>query len=126
MTCWLKDGSTLSDAVVAAAETHYGYAGRAFLEKLTRDERDWQAHYDAFKATSEFTVGGADGQVKRAASKFALLAMAGELAIEQQHMEAIPKRGSFADAAETIDGLPRALHPPRSQYPFGSQRLFVC
>jgi hypothetical protein len=50
--------------VVAPAETHYGHAG------LTRDKRDWQAHYDAFKAMSEFTVGGADGQVKRAASKF--------------------------------------------------------
>ena len=61
------------------AETHYGHAGRAFLEKLTRDKRDWQAHYDAFK---EFIVGGADGQVKRAAYKFGLVAMAGELAIE--------------------------------------------
>jgi hypothetical protein len=64
-----KDGATLSDAVVAAAEAHYGHAGRAFLQKLTRDKRNWQAHYDAFK---EFIVGGADGQVKRAASKFAL------------------------------------------------------
>jgi hypothetical protein len=34
-----KDGATLSDAVVAAAETHY-HAGRAFLKKLTRDKRD--------------------------------------------------------------------------------------
>jgi hypothetical protein len=49
------------------------------LEKLTRHKRDWQAHYDAFK---EFIVGGADGQVKRAASKFGLVAMAGKLAIE--------------------------------------------
>jgi hypothetical protein len=31
----LISGATLSDAVVAAAETHYGHAGRAFLEKLT-------------------------------------------------------------------------------------------
>ena len=31
------------------------------MPKLTRDKRDWQAHYDAFK---EFIVGGADGQVK--------------------------------------------------------------
>jgi len=67
------------DAVVAAAETHYGHAGRAFLQKLTRDKRYWQAHYDAFK---EFIVGGADGQVRRAASKFGLVAMAGELATE--------------------------------------------
>jgi hypothetical protein len=75
----LISGATLSDAVVAAAETHYGHAGRAFLEKLTRDKHDWQAYCDAFK---EFIVGGADGQVTRAASKFGLVAMAGELAIE--------------------------------------------
>jgi len=48
------------------------------VPKLTRDKRDWQAHCDAFK---EFIV-GADGQVKRAASKFGLVAMTGELAIE--------------------------------------------
>ena len=44
------------------------------VPKLTRDKRDWQAHYDAFK---EFIVGGADGQVR-----FGLVAMTGELAIE--------------------------------------------
>ena len=49
------------------------------VPKLTRDKRDWQAHCDAFK---EFIVDGADGQVKRAASKFGLVAMTGELAIE--------------------------------------------
>jgi hypothetical protein len=48
------------------------------VPKLTRDKRDWQAHYDAF---NEFIV-GADGQVKRGASKFGLVAMAGELQIE--------------------------------------------
>jgi hypothetical protein len=50
--------------VVAAAETHDGHAGRAFLAKLTRDKRDWQAHYNAFKAMPPSTV--PDGQVKRA------------------------------------------------------------
>ena len=64
-----KDGATLSDAVVAVPETHYGHAGRAFLEKLTRDKK--------------FIVGGADGQVNRAASRFGLVAMAGELARSQ-------------------------------------------
>jgi putative DNA primase/helicase len=57
--------------LASRAQPRYGHAGRAFLEKLTRDKRDWQAHYDAFK---EFIVGGADGQVKRAASKFGLVA----------------------------------------------------
>jgi hypothetical protein len=49
------------------------------VPKLTRDKCDWQAHYDALK---EFIVDGADDQVKRAASKFGLVAMADELAIE--------------------------------------------
>jgi putative DNA primase/helicase len=97
-----KDGAKLSDAVVAAAETHYGHAGRAFSEKLTRDKRDWQAHYDAFKAMSEFTVGGADGQVKRAASKFALVAMAGELAIEYDVVP-WPNGDAIKAAAEMFD-----------------------
>ena len=72
----------MSDAIVRASDTHYGNAGRAFLEQLTRDQRDWEAQYTAFKRAPEFTVEDADGQVKRAASKFALVAMAGELAIE--------------------------------------------
>ena len=40
--------------LASRAQPRYGHAGRAFLEKLTRDKRDWQAHYDAFK---EFIVG---------------------------------------------------------------------
>ena len=47
-----KDGATLSDAVVAAAETHYGHAGRAFLQKLTRDKRNWQVTVMRSKSSS--------------------------------------------------------------------------
>jgi hypothetical protein len=49
------DGSTMSDAIVRASDTHYGNAGRAFLEQLTRDQRDWEAQYTAFKRAPEFT-----------------------------------------------------------------------
>ena len=36
-------GAAFSDAIKRAAVTHHGHAGRAFLEKLTRDERDFCA-----------------------------------------------------------------------------------
>jgi putative DNA primase/helicase len=51
---------------------------------------------------SEFTVDGADGQVKRAASKFALVAMAGELAIEYGIVP-WPKGDAVKAAAEMFD-----------------------
>jgi hypothetical protein len=51
----------VDNAVAAAAETHYGYAGRVFLEKLTSDKRDWQAHYDVLRlpltATATLVLG---------------------------------------------------------------------
>jgi putative DNA primase/helicase len=59
-------------------------------------------HCDAFKAMSEFTVGDADGQVKRAASKFGLVAMAGELAIGYDIVP-WPKGYAIKAAAEMFD-----------------------
>jgi putative DNA primase/helicase len=35
-------GAALSDAIKRAAVTHYGRAGRAFLERLTHDQRDFR------------------------------------------------------------------------------------
>ena len=89
----------MSDAIVRASDTRYGHAGKAFLEQLTRDQRDWEAQYTAFKRAPEFTVEDADGQVKRAASKFALVAMAGELAIEYGIVP-WPEGAAFAAAVE--------------------------
>ena len=45
----------MSDAIVRASDTRYGHAGKAFLEQLTRDQRDWEAQYTAFKRAPEFT-----------------------------------------------------------------------
>lgn len=76
------DGRALSDALKAAAAEHYGEAGREFLERLTQDKRDFGAMLESIKALPEFAAADAQGQAKRAASRFALFALAGELATE--------------------------------------------
>jgi putative DNA primase/helicase len=78
----LPSGTAFSDAIKRAAATHYGHAGRAFLEKLTRDDRDFCALLERIKGLQEFSVKGSEGQEKRAAARFALIALAGELATE--------------------------------------------
>jgi hypothetical protein len=52
----------MSDAIVRASDTHYGHAGRAFLEQLTRDQRDWEAQYTALKRAPEFTAEDRDAR----------------------------------------------------------------
>jgi len=73
-------GMALSDAIKRSAATHYGRAGRAFLERLAHDGRDMAAFLEEFKTLSDFNPEDAEGQDKRAAARFALLALAGELA----------------------------------------------
>lgn len=83
--CWdnlsgAATGAALSDHIKNGVTTHHGTAGRAFLEQLTRDTRDFPGLFDTFKNLPHFAA--ADGQVKRGAARFALLALAGELATE--------------------------------------------
>ncbi|PTR17199.1 putative DNA primase/helicase [Nitrosospira sp. Nsp2] len=78
----LQSGTAFSDAIKRAAVTHYGLAGRAFLEKLTRDGRNFSAYLERFKALKQFAVKDGEGQEKRAAARFALLGLAGETATE--------------------------------------------
>ena len=74
-------GTAFSDALKIEAATHYGHGGRAFLEKLTRDHDDsFSAALDTIKGRDEFQAPGGEGQAKRAAGRFAVLALAGELA----------------------------------------------
>jgi len=76
-------GTAFSDALKREAATHYGYAGRAFLEKLSRDhEGSFSDALDAIKARPELQAPGSEGQAKRAAGRFAVLALAGELATD--------------------------------------------
>lgn len=76
-----QSGAALSDALRREAETHYGHAGRAFLERLTRDDHDTARDLlTTIKALPEFTTEGGEGQFQRVAARFAVLALAGELA----------------------------------------------
>lgn len=74
--------AAFSDALKRAATQHHGHAGRAFLEKLTFDTADYCAELDKIKSLPEFTTDGTEGQDKRAAARFALIALAGELATD--------------------------------------------
>ncbi len=76
------DGAAFSDAIKKSATKHHGHAGRTFLHKLTHDKRDFPALLERIKALKEFSADGAEGQDKRAAGRFAMLALAGELATE--------------------------------------------
>ena len=76
-----SSGAALSDALKRSSTIHYGHAGRAFLEYLTRDhDASFTDELDVFKRLPEFLVTGDDSQAKRAAGRFALLALAGERA----------------------------------------------
>ncbi len=78
----LPTGAALSDHLKRAAGTHHGHAGRAYLHKLTHDRRDLAGYLEQIKAAPQFAVTDGEGQEKRAAARFALFAMAGELATE--------------------------------------------
>lgn len=78
----LQSGTAFSDAIKRAAVTHHGHAGRAFLEKLTRDKRDFCEYLERFKSFPVLSADDAEGQSKRAAGRFAMLALAGEVATE--------------------------------------------
>ena len=72
-------GTEFSDALKREAGTHYGHAGRAFLEKLSRDhDQSFSAALDAIKAMPGLQ--GEGSQAARAAGRFAVLALAGEMA----------------------------------------------
>jgi putative DNA primase/helicase len=78
----MPTGAALSDFIKQASTRHHGYAGRAFLQKLTYDKRDFCAMLEGIKALPRFSSDLKEGQHKRAAHRFALVALAGELATE--------------------------------------------
>jgi uncharacterized protein (DUF927 family) len=76
------DGDALARHLKAAADRNCGHAGRAFVAKLS--ENPEAAHTLVQRARADYAAAwapaGADGQVRRGAGRFALLAAAGELA----------------------------------------------
>ncbi|ACY33743.1 DUF927 domain-containing protein [Comamonas thiooxydans] len=74
------NGPAFSDAIKRASRQQYGTAGRAFLEKLSRDTTDMVQNLEAIKAQLLAGVDSGDGQPARAAARLAVLALAGELA----------------------------------------------
>ncbi len=74
--------AAFSDSLKRVAAQHHGFVGRAFLEKLTHDTRDFCAMLETVKALPLFSAEGGEGQDKRAAGRFALIGLSGELATE--------------------------------------------
>ncbi|MEO7128814.1 MAG: DUF927 domain-containing protein, partial [Rhodoferax sp.] len=92
-------GTAFSDALKREAVTHYGHAGREFLEKLTRDhDVNFSDALDTIKAWPEFQVQSDEGQAKRAAARFAILGLAGELATDYG-VTGWPKGAAITSAA---------------------------
>lgn len=78
----MASGTAFADAIKRAAVTHHGHAGRAFLEKLTRDPQDFGELLERIKVLPAFSADCGEGQDNRAAGRFALLGLAGEAATE--------------------------------------------
>jgi putative DNA primase/helicase len=75
-----ETGASFANQLKNLAATHYGHAGREYLEKLTSDKTDLCKAYGGFKALPTFAAD--DGQDARVAARFALYALAGKLATE--------------------------------------------
>lgn len=76
------DPATFAQRLKKSANTHYGTAGRAFVGALVDDLAVCREHVaDLRKRFTEAALPpGADGQVRRVADRFALVAAAGEIA----------------------------------------------
>jgi len=73
------DGRQMADYFKAECGKHYGHAGVRFVEHIIQQGN---ADFGAVLATIETQFEHTDSQAARAASRFAVYAMAGELAIE--------------------------------------------
>lgn len=74
------DGRAFADALKTATAKHYGHAGPLFVEKLLSDSQDLPGLLNQVTRHQGFHA--KDGPEGRAASTFALVGLAGELAIE--------------------------------------------
>jgi putative DNA primase/helicase len=95
----LSTGAALSDAIKDGVAKHHGKAGREFLERLTRDARKWPDEWADLRNSDEFSIADdSDGQARRVAGRFALIALAGEVASEYGVMGWSPGEATRAAA----------------------------
>lgn len=76
----MTGGREFSDAIQRASVTHYGHAGPEFIRKLLEGDDLEELPSALAELCSQYPT--TSGQEGRAAERFALVAMAGELAIE--------------------------------------------
>ena len=75
-----SNGQAFADHLKAAAAAHYGTPLRAYLRRLVVDRPFDDVNRLIADFVAEVTPLGADGQVRRAASRFAIIAAGGETA----------------------------------------------
>lgn len=77
-----ENPAAFAQNIKRAADTVYGTAGRAYLAKIVKDIPRWRDEIDALRKgfIQNILPEGADGQVRRVADRFALVAVAGEIA----------------------------------------------
>jgi putative DNA primase/helicase len=75
-------GSAMSDAIRNRSAQFYGTVGRQFVAHLVNTQETAPAHFEQTKNMPQFTPDDDQGQAKRIAQRFALLALAGEIATE--------------------------------------------
>lgn len=94
---YFTDGREMADHFKTECAQHYGHAGIKFIEYIIQQG---QADFGGTLAKIEPQFPQTDGQAARAASRFALYAMAGELAIKA---DIVPwKQGSALDACKVM------------------------
>lgn len=76
------DPATFAQNIKAASGRYYGAASREFIRALVPNLADWRAGIETLRKTflEAAVPAGADGQVRRVADRFALVAAAGEVA----------------------------------------------
>ncbi|ART64020.1 DUF927 domain-containing protein [Kushneria marisflavi] len=75
----IESGKSFSNAIQKSASSHYGHAGPRFVEQLIDSDRIDQLPEMLANLTEQFQA--LSGQEERAAERFAIVALAGELAI---------------------------------------------
>lgn len=75
------DGASFAEALNSSSKSFYGTAARAFLTQVAADKAGFATRLKGLMAEFlQHVPEGADGQIKRSANRFALVAAAGELA----------------------------------------------